>query len=189
MMVAQGRFHAMDGITKRRIRMNKTFGIATVLAAGFLSGCATRPTFVATETYETPDYLVDVQGTGEVTGTGFMRQRGGGVVSCAGEEVHLLPVTAYTTERINFIYGSPEGGKWIRDINTGTPRDEQYIADTRIAKCHVDGRFTFEDVPAGDYYVATNIVWQVNAYSWEGGAIMRPVTVVADETADMVLNN
>jgi hypothetical protein len=67
--------------------------------------------------------------------------------------------------------------------------DEQYIADTRKTKCHVDGRFVFEDVPAGDYYAATNVVWQVNTYHWEGGPVMRPVTVVAGETTDVVLDN
>ena len=169
--------------------MNKTLGIATAVAAGILSGCATGPTFVATKTYETPDYLVDVQGTGEVSGSGFMRQTGGGVVSCAGEVVSLLPVNDYTTERVTFIYGSPAGGRGTRNIDTGTPKDPQYVADMLETECHVDGRFTFEDVPAGNYYAVTVVRWQVTSYVWEGGPVMRPISVLAGETTDVVLSN
>ena len=169
--------------------MNKKLGVAAAAAIGILSGCATGPAFVATESYTTPDYLVDVSETGGVDGSGFMRQAGGGVVSCAGEVVSLLPVNDYTTERVTYIYGSPAGGRGLRNIDTGTPRDAQYVADTLTAECHVDGRFSFEDVPVGDYYAVTTIRWKSSAYVWEGGPVMRPISVSAGEITNVVLTN
>lgn len=44
------------------------------------------------------------RGDGEIRGNAFMMQRGGGVVTCAGNEVYLIPHNDYAAERLGALY-------------------------------------------------------------------------------------
>ena len=61
--------------------------------------------------------------------------------------------------------------------------DPEYRKFTRNTKAESDGRFTFENVAPGTYYLWTQATWYAdNAILPSGGLIYEKVTVKGDET-------
>lgn len=136
-------------------------------------------------------------GGSSITGSGFARQRGGGVVSCAGNTVYLMPDTAFYSwvitpvveERIDGTLGfdSRMGASEsypVADRLAGEPL--QYV---RAASCDIDGRFEFAEVPRGAYLVATVITWFVSGSGQQGGPVFERVSVDGDQSTDVTLTN
>jgi hypothetical protein len=170
--------------------------IWSVILVYALLGCSASsvvtqaPVFTATVEYEFPEWLQSGD-YGSVEGSGFMRQRDGRVQTCAGNEVSLIPDTAYARERMNFIYGSLNGGFWVRDISTkgSTPPRGNYENDHIVGICDVQGRFKFSEVPVGRYYAAVSVFWQIpGSAGYQGGPIMRPVQVVSGGTSTVTIS-
>ncbi len=73
---------------------------------GLLFGCAQqKPIITLQNSYDaniTQTLLEEVNSI--IRGSALLHQRSGGVVTCAGNEVSLIPVTLYSTERISYIY-------------------------------------------------------------------------------------
>jgi hypothetical protein len=126
-------------------------------------------------------------GTNTIQGNAFMRQLGGGVVTCAGNEVFLTPVTAYATERIVAIYGNSEMGFSQRHIQF-IPDIKAYKDLAKKTQCNSQGNFKFDKVTDGTFYVVTSIRWQV-ANSIQGGVLMKKVSVKNGEVQDIIMAN
>lgn len=130
-------------------------------------------------------------GSNTVTGSAFLRQRGGGVVTCAGADVDLLPATPYAIERLGHIYGSGNGG--LRTMAqhqkpfSFDPDPAGYRAVARKAKCDAQGHFSFDKVADGDFFVVTAVTWVLSAYSTDGGTLMQRFTVSGGETKNLVV--
>ena len=93
------------------------------------------------------------QGTGTITGSAFLRTRGGDVMLAAGKDVILNPWSGYTAE-------------WyqrhvIEGKNIGQP-DERAARYQRRTVADSEGKFKFEGIPAGEYVVASHVTWLVN---------------------------
>ena len=129
------------------------------------------------------------EGTGTIVGQAFLRQRGGGVVTCAGEMVTLVPMTDHARDRFRQIYGSEQGGfvSVYTNIDDVSGRDITYASFVRTAQCDAAGSFEFQNVADGEYYVTTRVVWQVG-YTLEGGSLAARVRVADGETAQILLN-
>lgn len=129
-------------------------------------------------------------GSAKLSGQAFMRQNGGGVVTCAGEEVNLFPATAYASERFAKIYGAPAGGRItvFEGVTTkGVPPD--YLKYRRIALCDAEGDFEFTGVAPGTYYVQSRVIWTVpGSYVPEGGAVAKRITLRSGQTLRVLLN-
>jgi hypothetical protein len=98
-------------------------------------------------------------GKSTISGQAFLKTRGGDVKYGAGNQVHLNPVTSYSTE-------------WFeRGIVGNEPLEKP---DDRINPYHRTtvadgfGNFAFEHLPPGQYYVACLITWEVPNL-WGGG--------------------
>lgn len=50
------------------------------------------------------------KGKNTVIGNAFLRQNGGGIVTCAGSEVTLIPATEYAKERLRRLYSGTDKG-------------------------------------------------------------------------------
>ena len=165
---------------------------ACVYVLALLTACAvpavTPVVFTALESYERPGWL-DSGLTGTLEGSAFLRQRNGVVQSCAGSGVSLIPRTNYADERMGFIYGNLEGGLWVRDISsTGSSKMEAgYSEDTKETVCDVEGRFSFSEVPSGEWYVVTQVVWETPGRVTQGGPVMRRVQVKENENTTVVV--
>ena len=167
---------------------NVRLSIMVLMIAG-LAGCVspTLPVYTATERYERPDWFGS-NVTGEIEGSAFFRTVGGDLRTCAGNEVTVIPVTPYASERFQFIYGNTVGGSYIRNINSpgSTPIDPNYLGDWLTTLCDVSGRFSFEDAPVGPYYVTTQVVWMAGA-ARQGGPIFKKIVVEEGKTTRVVI--
>ena len=169
-----------------------TLAIALLLAA-ITTGCVT--TVPLTTTFDPSEVaFIKEQGTNTIEGSALIRQRGGGVVNCAGYQVNLIPRGAYAEERMKIIYGTAWNSAF-RQYNFGGQRpptpDPAYLSNSRNAVCDTLGKFVFRNVAAGSYFIITEIRWEVGEYSIipEGGLLMSPITFAGtDETKTVVLS-
>lgn len=90
-------------------------------------------------------------GTSSIQGQAFFKIPAGRVYTCAGEQVALMPRTAYNTELEKLL----ESGKGIPDNYERRARKYE-----RTVMCDGDGRFSFEGLPNLPYIVLTRITWQ-----------------------------
>lgn len=120
-------------------------------------------------------------GVAIVAGQAFLKTRGGDVKLAAGNEINLNPVTSYSLEWYNksLLPNLP--------IVAPDPRLDRYIKTT-IADA--SGRFTFNDVPAGEYFVTTKITWEVPSQyglSETGAVVSKRIKVTDGDIVDVIL--
>lgn len=166
--------------------------VSLISLALVLSGCAAmigRTVQITTPFFPEETKAKMAPGTNKVIGSALIRQQGGGVVTCAGIEVVLIPVTAYSTERMQHLYGSDQRG-----VNSGGPGSVRGFDQTPAAYlelmhktlCDAQGMFEFADVGDGEYFVTTQVSWRVG-YNLQGGNLMQRVKVSGGETKKIVL--
>lgn len=173
----------------------KILPIAALCSAAFMLGCAAQSGGTMPERRYVVELLQPFDaaqatrqmaaGTALVKGSGFLRQSGGGVVTCAGSKVVLIPATEYASERVRYIYGSRESGMAKDWRHTFNPDYAVYTALTKSTTCDAQGNFQFERVADGDFYATTVVHWFVSGRS-QGGMLMRRFTV-KDGSADPVV--
>jgi hypothetical protein len=165
--------------------------ILAVAASAALTGCVEKQTLNMSQSFDRNEvsWYENAKGTADITGSALIRQQGGGVVTCAGNQVNLIPKSLYAIERMNFLYGNTVKGylnanqiQWKEIATT----DDAYLKLSKQVLCDAQGYFKFKDVPKGDYFLTTAIVWQVNTYFKEGGYLMATVSV-DDADVDVVL--
>jgi hypothetical protein len=160
---------------------------AAWLIAGALSGCGTPPPqppiTVRAAFNEAQTRSMLEPGSNTIKGSGFLRQQGGGVVTCAGEPVRLIPATDYSRERIRAVYGE---ARITRTPKTFTPDPPAFGDLQRRATCNAQGQFTFDRVRDGEYFLVTGVAWTVGSQH-QGGAIYAPVQVRGGETVEVAV--
>lgn len=122
-------------------------------------------------------------GTSSITGQAFLKTRGGDVKFGAGNQVLLSPVTSYSSEIWQ---------KTVLKDGVLVAGDERAEAYTRSTVADGDGRFRFDSLPEGLYYVVTEIVWEVPSIKgpWlerTGGLVGQEVTVRPGQTVQVIL--
>ncbi|MGJ0392564.1 MAG: carboxypeptidase regulatory-like domain-containing protein [Methylocystis sp.] len=127
--------------------------------------------------------FLDKPGKTKISGQAFLPDKTGhtNVRYAAGEVVRLIPVTGYAKARLDYYF---HGAKFAPA--TAIPKndpDPDYVAHTRTTKAGPTGRFEFENVPPGRYYVSTQVIWKPEqAFRPEGGLIYEEVAVTGAET-------
>jgi broad specificity polyphosphatase/5'/3'-nucleotidase SurE len=126
---------------------------------------------------------IQVQGNSSVNGTAFISLSESERKGCAGFNVELLPVAKYSNERILKIYGNNVSGKVLLKNNppTFTPDHPQYHEMVRKSKCNNNSHFSFEDIPAGEYYVMVFVISEDEKGQSDGGVLMHRISVAAAE--------
>lgn len=129
-------------------------------------------------------------GVNIIKGNAFMRQRGGGVVTCAGAQVFLIPATEYAARRINIIYGTGAdraftNAKLDMKFNPDPP---EYYSLTKTTRCDAQGNFSFDRVADGEFFVQTSVSWEV-ARRIQGGQLMHRVKVSNGSVANVILSS
>jgi hypothetical protein len=163
--------------------MRKGIWIA-VTAAVLVAGCVAPPKPVAINTRFAPaDHVAYMTpGTIKVNGQAFLRQQGGGTVTCAGSRAVLFPATGYFRDSTDIL---ARGG--IPDISNNRPGADMK-ALIRETRCDAQGNFEFEKVAAGRYIVMSEVRWTV-ANSQNGGFVKREVEVVDGATNRFLLSD
>lgn len=151
-------------------------GVCALLASSSAGGPrAPRPRQAVFQEAEYAPYRET--GSGRIEGQVFLRQRGGGVVKGAGAEVNLNPVTSYSTEWFT---------AWMamEPLVPADPRAEEFA---RVTQADAEGRFHFDGLPPGRYYVASAVVWEVPRRPLQGGTVGLKVRVNDDTTTEAML--
>ena len=129
-----------------------------------------------------------------IEGNALLRTRGGDVRTCAGYQVMLVPATTATANVMTNVFG--EGGSAYKSaIGSGEtiPLPPTLAEDPRVQSgiCDAQGDFAFDDLKNGEYFVVTQVLWDVpGAYgssNVQGGTLMQKVAVEGGETRKIVL--
>ena len=126
-------------------------------------------------------------GPNTVTGSASMR-RPGGPVTCAGQAVYLVPATDYAQVRVKALYGSDRRGARIdgRSLRF-EPDPADYSRLVRQARCDASGRFRFERVATGRFYLTAVLRWQ-DGKRQATGSLMQAVSTGGGRTIDVRLS-
>lgn len=159
--------------------------LLAVVAVALVSACASPP-YEIKAPFDPAEFAIAEQtGTGVIEGQAFMRQRGGGVVTAAGNEVVLVPANRYTEEMARAVQMGLQAGGWANLV-------PEYHLYTRAEIAGVDGDFRFENVPAGDWIIATQVMWSVplGGYysSIEGGSLVQKISLSEGEIERVILS-
>ncbi len=167
--------------------MLKRFTLAMTIAS-LLTGCAAQTVMVQAPFDAEQAAALVKPGVNIISGSALIRQNGGGVVTCAGLPILLVPKTAYASERIKAIYGNTQRGHnpAHRAIQF-EPDVQSYGRLQRNTLCDAQGNFSFSDVADGSFYVIANITWNVGG-SIQGGGLMQAVTVSGGASQEVVLS-
>ncbi|MCO5090113.1 carboxypeptidase regulatory-like domain-containing protein [Bosea sp. (in: a-proteobacteria)] len=151
------------------------------MAGILLAGCVERkPASVAFSAEEAA--FVKKTGSGTITGHAFRTKPSGAVVNAAGQVVRLVPTTTFARERFANLYGQRKyvpHGAYPRDDAI----DPAYAEYTRTTKAEANGRFSFDKVAPGSYFLTTQVIWgDEAAFTREGGSVYDLVTLTGRET-------
>ncbi|CAN7153271.1 carboxypeptidase regulatory-like domain-containing protein [Bosea sp. LjRoot237] len=155
--------------------------IACVLGlAALLGACVPGP--VTTSSFSAEEAaVIRKPGTGIIVGHAFRTREKGQVVNAAGEVVRLIPATAYARERFSSIFVRTKYLPHWRYPHGQV--DPLYAQFTRTTKSTARGRFSFDKVAPGTYFVSTQVIWgEEDAIFREGGSVYDEVTLTGKET-------
>jgi hypothetical protein len=136
--------------------------------------------------------FVKQTGTSTVSGKASLKLADGTVKSCAGFNIELLPVAAYSKERIVRTYGNDEHGQILMEQNPPkfTPDAPEYHDMLIKGACDLRGEFSFSNVPAGDYFVIALIIWDDASSPTPrktGGGVMKRIRVSPESRVVVLL--
>lgn len=158
--------------------------LVAILGVCALAGCAAPPAKLDMPFDEPLARQLMAPGTNTIKGSALLRQQGGGVVTCAGNEVHLIPATEYAKKRMAMIYGSRSLSRGLNFESTPAG----YLELSRKTACNAQGFFTFENVADGEFFVATRVIWTVG-YAPQGGNLANRVNVAGGQAKEIVLTD
>jgi hypothetical protein len=159
--------------------MNKQIFLAAALVALSVSGCIREEKAVTAEfrASEHEPFLKD--GTGTITGQAFLRQQGGSVVRCSGEPVLLVPATSFFREAVGI---HKSGYRAKLDLKL----DDRMQKIARKGVCDADGKFKFERLPSGSWYIVTQVKWSVGS-NQQGGELLGEAVTKQNSSVEVIL--
>jgi hypothetical protein len=160
--------------------------ICIIAIAAFGAGCVTQTTPQPTIPFDESALLpFGGKGTSTITGQAFLKTAGGEVRYGAGDNVLLIPVTPYTTEKVEWFVGanSINAGIGIMALQNNLGL-QKYI---RTVIGDGSGNFEFQNIPAGDYYILCPIFWSVPDSDMTGGVALAKTHVGDGETVKIVV--
>lgn len=156
--------------------------LAAAAAALTLAACqSTQPTKIDAAFDAKEAAFIKTQGETRIDGHAFLKTPNGTAKHAVGEPVRLIPATAYARERFEKLYA---GKKFLpaAQYRQAEATDPAYVEAQRTVKTDSNGRFSFDHVGPGTYYLSTQIVWKPEgSFAVQGGAVWESVTVTGKE--------
>lgn len=160
--------------------------VLSALVLGLATGCAHGPRYYPRDMpFVEEEYAPYARrGSATIQGVAYLETSSGRVILGAGSRVYLNPVTSYSREWFD---------RYVREgllLEDPDPRLDRYVRETRANRY---GRFRFEGVPAGEYYLASPIIWRERLGSREklerGRIAYAQVRVREGRTLNAILSN
>ena len=169
-----------------------------LVAALALGGCQSTQTAApvsATAPFNPAEAAyIKKTGVASISGHAFWRDDDGGVTNAAGEVIRLVPATSYARQRFAALY---RGRRSIPANEVpDAPPDPQYAEYTRTTRAETTGRFDFDNVAPGEYFVTAQVRYREQGRPGrshhgalagllsthaDGGAMFETVTVTGRE--------
>lgn len=136
------------------------------------------------------------EGENVILGSASLRTKAGNTIPCPSEEagVLLIPDSGYARERMEWLFGSQEGGFIAarEELKDDFP-SRTYEQNLRTATCDHQGNFAFGNLPDGTYFLTATVGWRKIATDgsahWEGGGLMRRVQVSGGQRVQIKLGS
>ena len=164
---------------------SKIIATAAVLALG---ACATAPAPIAQFDPASVSWAKK-PGPNAIAGAARLEAENGKLKTCANLPVRLAPDSTYTRRRVELLYGDRDAAFVDAEqaqrarAQPGAHVTTAYEKSLKAAVCDAKGRFAFNNLPDGTYYVMAPVVWRnkLGEVS-EGGFFMQKITVRGGET-------
>ena len=128
------------------------------------------------------------QGTGVISGQASLVAQGGFIQYPGDKPVILVPRNAYTDEIVSESR-KPDFFNRFSDVQ----KHPDYFQFRRVQKPDELGRFRFENLPAGEWYIASTIIWftrdQYGLVTVHGGNVWGLITLKNGEIREDVQLN
>ena len=132
---------------------------------------------------------IDHRGVGSVQGLATVFEDNFEPKTCAGNLVYLIPVGEYSSYRIERLYGNIIRGHSPASNQNNLPApDPKYLSMTKTTECNSYGEFLFTDLPFGNYFVTTFVLWESDGITY-GGNLMQQVKVSYKGNVNVNLEN
>jgi len=157
----------------------------------FLSGCASTYTpYQPKKNYSWED-RVDFNedeyaaygkaGTNSIRIQAFSKTVGGNIQFAAGETVYLVPATSYSDQSVDIIIKESKGA----DVGLRDKADKRVNSYVRTGICDANGRYTFNNVPDGSYYVYTPVFW--GEFNLSGGWVYNKFSTKNSDLSNTIV--
>ena len=145
-----------------------------------------KPYYEPTEPFVEDDFTWSLsKGTGVIAGRGLLRGPGGYMQTAVGEDVVLIAKTPYTDEIV--AVSRKEG---FFEEYTNVHKDPNYNKYRLRQTADAEGKFRFENLPAGQWYIVTRVIWYVRDQNsqvhLQGGLLWGQITIADGEVRDDV---
>lgn len=152
-----------------------------LISIGFFLAMAACSPYKVQSTFNVSEYeKYRGEGTAKVVGQGFLRQNGGGVVTCAGAGVFAFPATAYMRE----INAASRAGQMLGPFDPSASAVVDAAAKRSV--CDAQGNFELSGLKAGTWIIVTKVQWTVG-YSQQGGQVDTEISLADGETRKVLL--
>jgi hypothetical protein len=121
------------------------------------------------------------KGTASIEGEGFFRRPNAWLARCSGGIVYLVPDTPYFREWVEIFRAGnkPENAEALNAAHKSALRKTQ---------CNMQGKFTFENLPAARWLVVTRVTYEGYALTDDSTFLTEVETKVGDKTP-VILSN
>lgn len=147
-----------------------------------LSGCTPiQHQTVQLQPFDPSKYL-DYRNTGDgiITGQAFLRQNGGGVVTCAGSSVLLIPNMPFFREWLSAIA--------FKNNPSISPSDMAEMKSViKEAHCDAQGNFSFYNLSSANWIIMAKVNWEVSRRK-QGGELASLVKSTDGQTISIILS-
>lgn len=160
-------------------------GLAVLIILA-LCGCASqKPREDALPPIDMAELQPFIQsGTASVEGEFFLRTAGGDIKSGAGKVVFLYPGITHTSV---FFNTPPQ----MRSYDTAFKRvvmnlDKKINEYRKSSVCNMNGRFSFNNLPAGQYFLIGDLYWHTGN-SITGATVVKLIELTPGQNLELLL--
>ena len=151
------------------------------LALLTLGGCLLRKEAVAVAFDAAEHAPWQAKGTAGIDGEGFLRRPNAFLARCSGGIVYLLPDTTYFRDFLRI----RKSGVYVEDDPAVR---EAFAKGARQTQCNMNGRFYFQELPAGKWHVALRISYEGEAWR-DQSSLLAEVETKPGEVSKVILSN
>lgn len=165
--------------------------VCVAVAVVLTSGCATSaPPAQMSSPFNASDVAWSLRpGTATVEGRASVPAGGDVPHTCAGGEAQLFPAGTYAAEMMRIVFGNDvRGFAPLASARYPSTIAADFKTTVRRIGCDPEGRFRFDGVPAGRWYVFSNVIFRAGGEAApQGGALMQRIDVAEGARVDVLL--